>query len=190
MADIAGLVLAAGSGSRMGQPKATIVDSEGVPWVVRAASFLQSTGASPVVIALGADLEKAVSFLPEWSQHIAVQTWREGIGASLRESLISLDRLPKTVTAVLVTLVDLPSAHVASATRLIGTGWTDTDLRRATYHGKPGHPVLIGRAHWISLANNLKGDTGARAFLEAHGVIEVDCTDIGGGEDIDFLVER
>lgn len=187
MADIAGLVLAAGSGSRMGQPKATIVDFEGVPWVARAARFLKNTGAAPIIVALGADLEKAVNFVPEWSQHIAVQAWHEGIGASLRESLISLDRLPGTITAVLVTLVDLPSAHVASATRLIGAGWTDTDLRRATYHGKPGHPVLIGRAHWLPLAKQLKGDTGARAFLEAHGAIEIDCTDIGGGEDVDFF---
>jgi len=187
MTDIAGLVLAAGSGSRMGQPKATIVDDEGIPWVTRAASFLRNAGAAPVIVALGADLEKAVHLLPDWSHHIAVQAWQEGIGASLRESLISLGRLPETVTAVLVTLVDLPSAHVASATRLMGTGWTDTALRRAMYHGKPGHPVLIGRAHWLPLSNQLNGDTGAQAFLKAHGAIEVDCTDIGGGEDVDFL---
>lgn len=189
MAEIAGLVLAAGSGSRMGQAKASIVDIDGVPWVVRAANLLRNAGADPVIVALGAEAEKAVNFVPEWSQHIVVQAWQEGIGASLRESLTALDQLSDAVTAVLVTLVDLPSAQVAAAKRLVETSWDDTDIRRATYSESPGHPVLIGRSHWRPLANRLRGDTGARAYLEDHGVVEIDCTDIGGGDDIDWFVE-
>lgn len=190
MAEIAGLVLAAGKGSRMGQPKATIMDIDGVPWLARAANLLKTAGANPVMLALGAEAERAVTFVPEWSHHIVVQAWREGIGASLRESLTSLDQLPDTVTAVVVTLVDLPSAHVAAANRLIGSSWTEADLRRATYEKRPGHPVLIGRSHWLPLANQLRGETGARAYLEAHGVVEIDCTDIGGGDDVDYFVEK
>ncbi|WP_448072604.1 nucleotidyltransferase family protein [Georgenia yuyongxinii] len=185
VAGLAGLVLAAGSGRRMGRPKALVADADDVPWVVRAAQYLRAAGADPVVVALGAAADQAAALVPAWSRHIVVESWAEGVGATLHESLDALATLPPEVTALLLTLVDLPSARVAAAGRVIGPRWAETDLRRATYDGKPGHPVLIGRAHWQALAEQLAGDTGANRYLNAHGVVGVDCTDLGGGEDVD-----
>ena len=58
-------------------------------------------------------------------------------------------------------------------------------LARAVYGGEPGHPVLVGRAHWRPLADAVRGDTGAGPYLRAHAAVAVDCTDLGGGDDVD-----
>lgn len=178
-------MLAAGEGKRMGRAKSLVVAADGTPWVVRAAAFLRAAGADPIMVALGADAERAAQLVPGWARTVVVESWREGMGASLRESLHAADALPGDVTALLVTLVDMPAARVEAARRVVGPGWARSELRRATYGGKPGHPVLIGREHWARLAAQLSGDVGARPYLDAYGVVDIDCTDIGGGEDVD-----
>ena len=57
----------------------------------------------------------------------------------------------------------------------------------ATYHGRRGHPVLLGRLHWPEVIRLAVRDAGARAFLRAHAdlVTEVSCEDIASPEDID-----
>jgi molybdenum cofactor cytidylyltransferase len=45
--------------------------------------------------------------------------------------------------------------------------------------------VLVGRAHWRPLAAAVRGDMGAGPYLRAHGATAVDCTDLGGGDDVD-----
>ena len=62
--------------------------------------------------------------------------------------------------------------------------WVAT-LRQAVFSSRPGHPVVIGRAHWKTLADSVTGDVGARPYLVAHGVRPVDCSDLGSGADID-----
>ena len=70
-------------------------------------------------------------------------------------------------------------------TRLIGGTVTPDTLRQAHFGGRPGHPVVIGRAHWAPLRATLAGDTGARPYLLAHHVLAVPCDDLGTGVDID-----
>ncbi len=54
----------------------------------------------------------------------------------------------------------------------------------ATYDGKRGHPVLIGRSHFDE-AMRLTGDEGARSLLAAHDVVEVACDGTGDATDVD-----
>lgn len=85
----------------------------------------------------------------------------------------------------MITLVDLPSLPLAAAQRVLAS---DAPLAQATWGGAPGHPVLISRSHWAPLAASLSGDSGARAYLAAHGVFEVECSDLGDGGDVDSLI--
>jgi len=79
----------------------------------------------------------------------------------------------------------MPGLPVQVAARLLGGPVSTTSLARAVFGGRPGHPVLIGRSHWASLSATLSGDRGARAYLDAHGVDEVECGDLYDGHDVD-----
>jgi molybdenum cofactor cytidylyltransferase/nicotine blue oxidoreductase len=58
-------------------------------------------------------------------------------------------------------------------------------LAVATYDGVRGHPVLLGRAHWAGVIETATGDEGARRYLAAHDVTEIDCTGVADPEDLD-----
>jgi CTP:molybdopterin cytidylyltransferase MocA len=58
-------------------------------------------------------------------------------------------------------------------------------LARATFHGSPGHPVLIGADHFAGVIRAAGGDRGARDYLATHSVIAVECGDLAEGADVD-----
>lgn len=183
---VAGVVLAAGAGTRMGRPKALVADERG-PWLARAASLLLGAGCDPVLVVLGASAHDAAHLLPRDARLVPVVAdgWTEGVGASLRAALDAAAALPLQPGALLVTLVDLPWLRPEAAARVMAGGADPGTLRRAVYDGVPGHPVLIGRDHWAALNEGLAGDRGAGPYLAAHGAVPVDCTGLGGDRDVD-----
>ncbi len=58
-------------------------------------------------------------------------------------------------------------------------------LARATFSGRPGHPVLIGADHFAGVLAVSTGDHGARDYLATHPVLAVECGDLAGGADVD-----
>jgi CTP:molybdopterin cytidylyltransferase MocA len=180
MATVAGLVLAAGGGSRFGAPKALAV-TDGEPWVARAVDVLLTSGCEDVLVVLGAAADDAAPLVPERARLVVAEAWADGLGASLATGLAALG----PATAALVTLVDLPALPPAVCARLLENGVTPPVLRRAGYGGRPGHPVLLGADHWAPLAATLEGDRGGRAYLDEHGVEQVECGDLFDGRDVD-----
>ncbi|MER7245418.1 nucleotidyltransferase family protein [Kribbella sp. NPDC000426] len=179
---VAGLVLAAGAGRRMGGPKALVRDPAGVPWVVRASRILAASGCSPVVVVIGAAAaEVRAELAAEPVQVVEATNWPEGMSASLRAGLESLQGAGD---AVVVVPVDLPGLTSAAVRRVLKSDGADA-LVRATYDGAPGHPVLIGRTHWDGVIASAHGDAGARDYLRTHPVELVACDDIGDGADAD-----
>jgi molybdenum cofactor cytidylyltransferase len=188
----AGILLAAGAGRRMGGPKALVVPAGGEGWLHRGVRVLLEAGCDPVVVVLGASADAAAELLragfadelAPGRVRIAVATeWKDGIGASLRAGLAAVRALPE-LPAVAITLVDLPQLEVAAVQRLLD-GADAVSLRQAFYDGRPGHPVVVGAEHLQALDDALAGDEGARPYLRAHEVDEVDCSDLGGGSDVD-----
>jgi CTP:molybdopterin cytidylyltransferase MocA len=75
----------------------------------------------------------------------------------------------------------------AVVSRVIGQAPTGTGvLARATYGGRPGHPVLIGRDHLRSIMIELTADRGAKDYLARHGADGVECGDLATGRDRDL----
>ena len=188
---VAGLVLAAGGGRRMGRPKA-LLSSDGESWLGRAVAALEAGGCLPVVVALGAQAPDALPLVPPGAHVVVVIGWERGVAESLRRGLDAVEVASPDAEAVIVTLVDLPGLRAEAVARVGGTGGVGQDagerrsaLRQAHYAGTPGHPVLLGREHWGPLRAALRGDVGARDYLAAHGAVAVDCTDLGGGDDVD-----
>ncbi|MFV0632540.1 nucleotidyltransferase family protein [Demequina sp.] len=183
--DVTGVVLAAGAGSRAGGPKALRTDTDGTPWLHQACVALRDAGCREVIAVLGAAADEAAALVPRGALPVIATDWELGQSESLKVGLAAA--ATSSADAVLVTLVDLPEQSAAAAQRVLEAGADDPRglLARAHFDGEPGHPVLIGRDHWRDLAATLHGDTGAKEYLRDHLVVEVDCTDLGGGADVD-----
>lgn len=180
-----GLLLAAGAGRRMGGPKALLRDDDGVAFVVRGVDVLREGGCGRVTVVLGASAEEVRPLLAPLDVDVAVaDDWDEGMGASLRTGLAdpSLDG----ADAVVVHLVDLPDVTSAVVARLLAKAPPAPGaLARASYDGRPGHPVLIGRGHWAGVVASARGDRGAREYLRSHDHVLVECGDLATGMDVD-----
>jgi CTP:molybdopterin cytidylyltransferase MocA len=181
-ADVAGVVLAAGAGSRFGAPKA-LVELDGELLVERAVRLLADGGCSPVVVVLGAAAAqvRAAAALP----HVVVaHDWETGMAASLRAGLTAL---PAGVDACVVALVDQPLVGAEAVVRLREVHAAGAVAAVATYDGHPRNPVLLDRSVWEEVAAAASGDAGARAWLRAHPdrVTAVPCDGTGSAYDID-----
>lgn len=187
---VAGLLLAAGEGRRMGTPKALLRDPRGVPYLDRTLGFLLDGGCATVTVVLGASAAEARALLTDagWDGDDAVTVveapdWASGMGASLRTGLQTL--LHSDAEATLVTLVDLPDVTDAVVGRLLADPVGADTLARASYGGEPGHPVLLGRDHWAGVIETASGDRGARDYLAGRAVRAVECGDLATGRDMD-----
>jgi CTP:molybdopterin cytidylyltransferase MocA len=179
----AAVVLAAGGGRRYGMPKA-LVEYEGSLLVERAVRTARAV-CDPVLVVLGA---QAVDV---WRQAdldgatvLANKDWETGMASSLRTGLDGLRGWPGRVDAALILLVDMPGMTPEALTRMATHAAPDA-LAVATYDGVRGHPVLLGRDHWAGVIETATGDEGARAYLAAHAVTEVDCTGLADPTDLD-----
>ena len=197
---VAGVLLAAGEGSRFGQPKA-LVELDGQTLAGRGVTLLRVGGADPVLVVTGA---APVELGP--SVHTVYnKVWRSGMGSSLRAALRALgqpgepsgerDERPATlpagvgteVGAVVVALADQPLVGAEAVARLIAAYRAGAGVAVAAYHGRPRNPVLIAREHWPGVVASATGDQGARAFLRGRPdlVTLVECGDTGRPDDVD-----
>ena len=180
---VAGLVLAAGGGRRYGMPKA-LVEYEGSLLVERAVRTARAV-CDPVLVVLGAqavDVWQRADL--DGATVLANRDWESGMASSLRTGLDGLLGWPGRVDAALVTLVDMPGMTPEALRRVAALAAPDA-LAVATYAGVRGHPVLLGRDHWTGVVETAIGDEGARRYLAAHDVTEVDCTGVADPVDLD-----
>jgi CTP:molybdopterin cytidylyltransferase MocA len=181
---VAGLILAAGAGSRLGQPKALLRLGDEL-LLDRAVWTLGQAGCAPVVVVLGASAQEAAAAISSTGVEIVPNPdWATGMGSSLRAGLASLTG---RADAAVVSLVDQPGTTAATVERLVAAWRADGRAAVATYGGAPRNPVLLPAATWAQVAASAVGDQGARAWLRAHPgqVSEVACDDVGSADDID-----
>jgi nicotine blue oxidoreductase len=182
---VAGILLAAGDGSRLGRPKA-LVELGGRTLAERGVALLRDGGADPVLVVTG-----AVPLSMAGVRIVDNPLWRTGMGSSLAAGLSALGS-PGAATAgdcgaAVVALADQPLVGAEAVRRLIAAYRDGASVAVAAYDGKPRNPVLIAREHWACVLELATGDTGARPFLRAHPelVTVVECGDTGSAYDVD-----
>ena len=183
---VAGLLLAAGGGRRLGGRPKALLEQRGRLLVERAADALHAAGCGPVHVVLGAraDDVRKLAALPGCAL-VDNPEWAEGMGSSLRAGLASLGGT--RARAALVSLVDQPGIGPEAMARVLAAYTGEETLAAASYEGTRGHPVLFGAAHWAGVAAAAVGDRGARDYLRAHAdaVTLVECGDVALPYDID-----
>ncbi|WP_199257094.1 NTP transferase domain-containing protein [Tomitella fengzijianii] len=183
----AGVLLAAGRGDRFGGPKA-LARLDGEPLVARAVRALTQGGCAPVFVVLGAGAGQAAALMPPGVQAVIADDWESGVSASLRAGLRAVPAGADAPQAALIHLVDLPDVGSDVVTRMLDTTTREPRgvLARATYAGRPGHPVLVGRRHWAALLAAVHGDRGAGPWLSSRTDVQpVACDDLATGDDAD-----
>ena len=194
---VAGVLLAAGEGSRFGQPKA-LVELNGQTLAERGVNLLRAGGANPILVVTGAvPLDLGGTLTVDNPQ------WRTGMGSSLRAALQALTEAEagagalteggvgvgagRDVGAVVVALADQPLVGAEAVARLIAAYRDGISVAVAAYDGQPRNPVLLAREHWPEVIATSTGDQGARTFLRTRPelVTLVECGDTGRPDDID-----
>jgi CTP:molybdopterin cytidylyltransferase MocA len=188
---VAGVLLAAGEGSRFGQPKA-LVELNGQTLAERGVGLLRAGGADPILVVTGAvplELDRTLT--------VDNPQWRTGMGSSLRAALQALTEAGRgpdigsdigpEIGAVVVALADQPLVGAEAVARLIAAYRGGASVAVAAYDGQPRNPVLLAREHWPEVIATATGDQGARTFLRTRPelVTLVECGDTGRPDDID-----
>ena len=180
---VAGVLLAAGEGSRFGQPKA-LVELNGRTLAERGVGLLRAGGADPILVVAG-----AVPLELDGTLTVDNPQWRTGMGSSLRAALQALTEARRSpeISAVVVALADQPLVGAEAVARLIAAYRGGASVAVAAYDGQPRNPVLLARKHWPEVIATATGDQGARTFLRTRPelVTLVECGDTGRPDDID-----
>jgi molybdenum cofactor cytidylyltransferase len=169
---IAGLVLAAGPARRFGSPK-QLARLDERPLLVHAlAAAAAAPELSRVVVTLGAHAPQILAAVDlHGAEPLVVADWAKGQSASMRAGVAAL---AAEADAIVVTLGDQPRLGPAAIARVVAAWDGAAPAVRATFAGRPGHPVLLARSLYSAVAQ-LGGDAGARELLARAGIVAVAC---------------
>jgi molybdenum cofactor cytidylyltransferase len=185
MIEIPVLLLAAGSSSRMGQPKQLL------PWgkvslIEHQIRMLLATG-KPVNIVLGFNSNLITPIIENFPVSIFINNeWKNGMGSSISFGIRQIIRKFPKADAVLICLVDQPLVTVSYLEKMLDSyqpGFQQI-LASRSKSGWTGVPVLFDKCYFEDLSK-LGVDEGAKKIIRQHkeNVIILDAGDII--EDID-----
>jgi CTP:molybdopterin cytidylyltransferase MocA len=178
---IGALVLAAGEGRRFGGTK-QLAELDGRPLLSYALAAVAAI--SPRVVVLGHAAEEIVAAVDlHGARPVICPDFADGQAASLKCGVAALG----DVSAAVVTLGDqpfiTPDVIAAVIDRLEGH-----DAVRATYDGRPGHPVVLARP-LLDRVHELHGDAGFRDLLSGPRVRRFEAGHLCDPADIDTREE-
>lgn len=147
---VAGVLLAAGSSTRMGETNKMLLEIDGETLLRRAARRAVEAGLDPVVVVLGHDAERAAEELAGLAVRPAVNPdHAAGIVTSLRTGL---DALPAEVVAVMVLLADMPYVGPEMMGSLVALyRGSEVPLVLSDYEGVNAPPMLYDRSLFAEL---------------------------------------
>ena len=176
-------ILAAGTSSRLGQPK-QLLKLNGETLIRRAARAILDADISRVAVIVGRDADAIAEELRGLPVEIIVNNdWSEGMASSVRCAVNRAADESNLNRALLLTPCDLPllsSAHLRALIEKYGR--ENAPVVASRYNEILGAPLIIARELWPELSQ-LRGDVGARRVIMKHGASFVEWP--GGAFDVD-----
>jgi len=167
---VAGLVLAAGGSSRLGEPK-QLLPYRGTTLLGSVLDTARSVGFDQLVVALGGAADDVRSTVDLTGADVVVNDgYGEGCSSSIAAALPALHA---HVDTLVLMLGDQPGVDPATVDALVA-GRGSAPLAVCRYEDGRGHPFAFGRAVFDDLAS-LHGDKGVWKLLDrrAEEVVEV-----------------
>ncbi len=187
MSSCAAVILAAGSSSRLGQPK-QLLQLDGESLLHRTARLAHEAGAAPVVIVT------SPQFPPELVPDLPV-VWLQnddagaGMSSSLRLGVSHLLRLDAVPERAMLLVCDQPRVTAEHLRKLLAASVDGSDAA-AAYSGRLGTPAVFHRRRFAAL-RAITGDQGARSLLQTLPMVAVEmpeaALDIDTPEDLQAL---
>ena len=160
---VTGVILAAGQGIRMGEPKQLMLLG-GKPMVWHVASSACRANFDQVIVITGAyeaDIKNVLQDLP--LQIVYNENWHEGQSTSVKKAV---EAIRAEEQAVVFLLADQPLITRSLINEIIRVyHQTNASIIVPRALKQPGNPVLFDLEVWCSALLQLSGDEGARQII-------------------------
>ncbi len=167
-AKVAGIILAAGMGTRMGATK-QLLPLGGQTVLEKVIQNGLAAGLTPLILVLGHGANRIMDTISLSQARVVINSrYKSGMSSSIRAGLAAVG--PHCDGAMFL-LGDQPLVTSAILKALIQSFTKQTDASQAivipTFRGKQGNPVIFGR-HFFPELDRLTGDIGGRILFKAH----------------------
>ncbi|MFY0627474.1 MAG: nucleotidyltransferase family protein [Reichenbachiella sp.] len=193
---IAGLLLAAGSSSRLGQSK-QLIQIENKTLLEQSLSILTNSNLNNVMTVLGFDAKNLLKILQGLSTKICINShWQNGMGSTLKFGVRELIEQESELNGILISVCDQPfltSEHINNLISLFKSN--PNSIIASSYSNLEGVPVLFPISYIQELLK-INDKSGAKSILSkfTEQIISVDFIkgeiDIDTQEDLIFISSK
>ena len=183
--EIAILLLAAGSSSRLGRSK-QLVSIKGQPLLLKSINAAIESGIKNITVVLGANEQAHREVITDAGVQVVVNTaWKKGMGNSLKVGLSYLLQQTPKAEAVITMVCDQPLINSDHLTKLVSEYKSSESVIVASfYQGVAGVPVLFDRTLFSELLS-MPDEAGAKKIIQQHPHLVKTVPFPGGEIDID-----
>ena len=185
VSDTAIIILAAGSSSRLGEPK-QLLKINGETLLEKSMTIALQTGVQDVFVVLGAGEKELRPQLENRPVHIIQNmNWSKGIGSSLKAGLARERQYRPDIQCVVIMVCDQPHVTASHLMQLLETHHaTQKAIVASSYSSTAGVPVLFAKSVFTQL-EQLEDGHGAKKIMEAHPEFLETVDFPGGSIDLD-----
>lgn len=178
------VILAAGSGTRMGGVAKALLTHRGRTYLEAIVETARAVGLVDGVVVIGPPYGDAVAgHARALGLRVAVNGEPgRGMGSSVAIGFAAI--ADGDAEAAWLWPVDHPHVRAESLERLVEVMRTH-EVAQPRFEGRGGHPPLIARSVWPRLVGGAAGPGGARAVLAELDVIGIELEDAGVVRDVD-----
>jgi molybdenum cofactor cytidylyltransferase len=181
---ISGIILAAGSSSRMPNQNKLMAKINGKTILESVLDTALMVDLSQVIVVLGSNAEQLSELLIDYPvTQVINDEWEKGMSSSIKTGV---EKLEDDINGTMIILGDMPGVR-ANDLQLLLNKFVEHEYQKIVYparNNQQGHPVIFPKKYFKELVL-LTGDRGAKSILNEKNSIGVDINSQGIIMDID-----